>query len=205
MTRNRLVIWSVCLLLLGSGARYLDAQQSGGSFLPTFNYTIPGLWTFTPANATTAYDVPFKANGSEVTGIVSKVVDLTNAQVLALNQTPVQIIAAPGVGHYIDVVSMNLVFNYTGAYTSPQNVRCYYSSRGAGNACSATVTGSGFFDNTASIAIRVAGVPDNTNPPATNLPVVIQSVSQTAMGGGNAANTVRVIIHYRIVPTNLAT
>lgn len=205
MTRNRIVAWSVCLLLLGSGTRFLSAQQSGGSFLPTFNYLITGLWTFTPANPTTAYDVPFKANGVEVTGVVSKVVDLSNAQVLALGTTPVTLVAAPGVGHYIDVISINLVFNYTAAYSSVGDVKCYWGSRIAGNACSPAITASGFFDASANKAIRVSGVPDNTNPPITNLAVVLQKITGAQMGGGDAANTVRVVINYRIVASNLAT
>lgn len=183
------------------------AQQinCAGSFTPNFNCLITGTWNFAPTNGTTAYDVPFKANGSEATGVVSKVVDLTNAQVLALNLTPITLVAAPGIGKYVDVISINLVFSYTGAYTSPKDVRCYWGSRTAGNACSATITGSGFFDASANKAIRVSGVPDNTNPPVTNLAVVIQQPALPAMGGGNAANVVRVVIHYRIVATNLST
>lgn len=207
-TVKRLVIGALVAagmgLLLHPAARAQTVNCSG-SFLPSFNCLITGLWDFTPASPSTAYDVPFKANGSEVTGVVSKVVDLTNAQVLALNTTPVTLVAAPGIGHYVDVISISLVFKYTGAYTSAQDVRCYYTSRYSGNACSATITGSGFFDATANTAIRVAGVPDNTNPPVTNVPVVLQQTVLTAMGGGNAANSIRVIIHYRIVATNLST
>lgn len=176
-----------------------------GSFTPASNCLIPGLWDFTPQSPQTAYDVPFKANGSEVTGVISKVVDLTNAQVLALHGTPITLVAAPGIGHYVDVISISLVFNYTAAYANPQDVRCYWGTASTGNACSPTVTGSGFFSATASTAIRVAGVPDNTNPPATNLPIVLRQIKGGAMTGGNASNSVRVIVNYRIVATNLST
>ncbi len=199
------LLTALALAMLLHPAASAQTVGCGGSFVPTFNCLIQGLWDFTPQNATTAYDVPFKANGVEATGVVSKVVDLTNAQVLALGTSPVTLVAAPGIGHYVDVIAVNLVFNYTGAYTSPLNVRCYWGSRSGGNACSSAVTGSGFFDASASKAIRVAGVPDNTNPPATNLAVVITTTTGANMGGGNAANTVRVVIHYRIVATNLAT
>lgn len=176
----------------------------GGSFTPSFNCIITGIFDFKPA-VSQVYEVPFKVNTVEATGVVSKVVDLTNAQVLALNTTGVTIIAAPGIGKSIDVVGVTLIFKYTGAYTSPQNVRLYYGSRGSGNAASATITGSGFFDATANIAIRVAGTPDNTNPSVTNQAVVIQQTSPSAMGGGNASNLVRVVVNYRIVATNLST
>jgi len=178
----------------------------GGAFVPTFNCLIQGLWDFTPQNSTTAYDVPFKANGSEATGVVSKVVDLTNAQVLALNKTGVSVIAAPGIGKSIDVIGVTLIFNRTGAYTSAQNVRLFYGSRTSGNAASAVITGVAFFDAGASISIRVAGTPDNTNPSVSNQAVVIvQATTAAAMGGGNAANTVRVVVHYRIIATSLTT
>ena len=204
--RTRLVAWSAFLLILGAGGNFLTAQQGGGAFLPGFNYLIPGLWNFAPSPAANAgYDVPFKANGSEATGVVSKVVTLTNAQVLALATTPVTLVAAPGVGKYIDVITVSLVFDYTGAYSSVGDVRCYWGSRLSGSACSATITASGFFDASADKAIRVSGVPDNTNPPVTNTAVVLQKVTSTEMAGGDAANTVRVVIHYRIVATNLPT
>ncbi len=192
------------VFLLHPAAAMQDVNCSG-SFTPNFNCIIPGLWNFVPSNQTTAYDVPFKANSSEVTGIVSKVVDLTNAQVLALNTTPVTLVAAPGIGKYVDVVSISLIFKYTGAYSGVGDVRCYYTSRWSGNACSAIVTGSGFFDATADKAIRVLGVPDNTNPPVTNVAIVLQQTTAVGMAGGNAANSVRVVIHYRIVATNLST
>ncbi len=199
------LVAAVGLVLVLQPAAFTQDVGCSGSFLPNLNCIINGLWDFIPQNPTTAYDVPFKANGSEVTGVVSKVVDLTNAQVLALGTSPITLVAAPGLGHYVDVISVNLIFKYTGAYTSPLNVKCYWGSRIAGNACSVAATGSGFFDATANIAIRVAGVPDNTNPPVTNLAVVLTTTTGGNMGGGNASNSVRVVIHYRIVASNLTT
>jgi hypothetical protein len=196
---------ALVLALLLHPAAFAQTVGCGGSFVPSFNCLINGLWDFTPQNAQTAYDVPFKANGSEATGVVSKVVTLTNAQVLTLGATPVTLVAAPGIGKYVDVISVNLVFDYTAAYSSVGDVRCYWGSRVSGSACSATITASGFFDASADKAIRVSGVPDNTNPPVTNLAVVLQKVTLAEMAGGNAANTVRVVIHYRIVATSLPT
>lgn len=189
-----------------AAARVMQTINCEGSFTPSFNCLIKGTWNFAPTNTTAAYDIPFQANGVDATGVVSKVVDLTNAQVLALNTTAVTVIAAPGVGKSIDVVAVQLIFNRTGGYTSPQNVRLFYGSRSSGNAASPVITGSGFFDASASIAIRVAGVPDNTNPSVSNQAVVIQqATTAAAMGGGNASNSVRVVVHYRIVSTGLST
>jgi len=197
---------ALALVVLLHPAVFTQTVNCAGSFTPSFNCLVTGIWNFQPSAPTTTYDVPFKANGTEATGVVSKVLDLTNAQVLALNQTAVTVIAAPGVGKSIDVVNVTLIFKRTGGYTSPQNVRLFYGSRSAGNAASAVITGSGFFDASASIAIRVAGTPDNTNPSITNQAVVIQqATTAAAMAGGDAANSVRVVVNYRIVATNLST
>ncbi len=192
----------IAVMLLFMAAPRIIAQdvQCSGSFTPSFNCVISGLWDYT-STAVTAYPVPFKAYGAEVTGITSVVKDLTNAEVLALNTTPVTIIPAPGSGKFIDVIGASLEFNYTGAYSSVANLRLFYSTRLTGAAASAVITGSGFLDATADTIIRVGGVPDNTNPPTTNLPVVIQQVTYAAMAGGNAANSLRVVVNYRIVNT----
>ncbi len=183
------------------------AQQiaCAGSFTPQQNCLIPGTWNFAPTNGTTAYDVPYWANGSEATGVVSKVVDLTDAQVKLLGTTPVTLVAAPGIGKFVDVISISVIFKYTAAYSSVGDVRCFWGSRTTGNACSATITASGLFDATANTAVRASGVPDGTRPPVTNLPIVLQKLSLTQMAGGNAANSVRVVVNYRIVATNLST
>lgn len=204
--RKRLVGASLVLaLLLAVGVARLGSQtQCGGSFLPSLNCLISGYWNFT--NATSAQgELPFKANGTPVTGIVSKVTDLTNAQVLALNSTPITVVPAPGAGYYVDVITVDLIFNYTGAYTvgSGDDLRLYYASRTGGNAASASIETTGFLDATADRIISVAGVPDNTNPPTTNVVVALQGVSNTAFGGGNASNTLRVVVNYRIVTTGL--
>lgn len=173
--------------------------QCGGSFLPQLNCTIPGLWNFT--NTTDAG--PFQVRGITATGVTSAVVDLTNAQVLALNSTPVTIIAAPGAGYFIDVIGVSAIFNYTAVYSGGSDLKCFWGSRVAGNACSPAITTSGFLTNAADIIRRVGGVPDNTNPPTTNLPVVIEAIANTAFAGGDAANSVRIVIHYRRVTTAL--
>ncbi len=175
-----------------------------GSFTPSFNCRITGLWDFiTTGRATPTYPVPFKVNGTEVTGIISASVDLTNAQVLALGTTPVTIVSAPGAGKFVDVIAWSAAFNYTGAYTSAGDIALYWGSRAAGNRASVAITGSGFFDATSDQIRRAGGVPDNTSPPATNLALVVQKVLAANMGGGNAANSVRVVVNYRIVATGL--
>lgn len=190
-------------LSLPVGEVSAQTTQCGGSFVPSLNCVIAGFWNFTRVAPVSNLPVPFQAAGQDVTGIVSKVTDLSNAQVLALGPTQVTVVPAPGQGKYIDVIAVDLIFNYTAAYSSVANVKLYYGARESGNAASAQITGSGFFDASADKVIRVAGVPDNTNPPITNVAVVIGTTTGANMGGGNASNSVRVVVNYRIVATGL--
>ncbi len=196
---------AVAVAVLLHPAALAQTISCSGSFTPNMNCLITGTFRFAPTNGTTAYDVPFWTNGSEATGVVSKVVDLTDAQVKLLGTTPVTLVAAPGIGKFIDVISISVIFKYTAAYSSVGDVRCFWGSRTTGNACSATITASGLFDASANKAYRASGVPDGTSPPVTNLPIVLQKLSLTQMGGGDAANSVRIVVNYRIVATNLST
>lgn len=209
--RKQLAIWLSALGIFASlwvVAVQTQAVQCGGSFVPSLNCTVSGKWYFT--NITTAQGpIPFQARdqnntAQDVTGIISRVTDLTNTQVLALNVTPVTVVPAPGAGFYVDVISVNLVFNYTAAYTNGSDLRLFWGSRGTGNAASAVITVSGLIVSvSADAANRVSGVPDNTDPPTTNLPVVIQQTTTTVFATGDAANLLRVVVNYRIVKTGL--
>lgn len=126
-------------------------------------------------------------------------VNLTNAQVLAIHNTPVTMIPAPGAGLVIDVIGVLASFDYTGAYTGGANLRMYYGNRTTGSAASSAITVSGFIVSvTADTFVRVAGTPENTTI-AANTAVVLQDVSGTAFGGGNASNAVRMQVLYRVV------
>ena len=201
--RKTLIACGLALLLAVTSYRFAGASvQCGGSFVPTLACTIPGLWNFTnPTTTSVPYPVPFQVAGTEATGVISTYVDLTNAQMLALNTTAVTIVPAPGVGKYVDVIAWSASFNYTGAYTSPVDIKLYYTSRTGGNAASGAITGSGLFDATADKNRRGAGTDANTDPPITNVPVVIMNTTGGAMGGGNASNSMRITVNYRIVVT----
>ena len=124
---------------------------------------------------------------------------LTNAQVLALNSTPVTVVAAPGSGKVVDVIGVLLSFDYTAAYTSGSDLRLWYGSRTAGSAASSAITVSGFIVSvSADTTVRVAGTPENTVM-AANTAVVIQQINGTAFGGGNASNGVTVQVLYRVL------
>lgn len=216
--RKQLIIWATVLATL-SGLWVVAVQtqgvQCGGSFVPSLNCTISGRWLYTnqttATGLTTQGPIPFQvrdqnSNPVDVTGIVSRETTLTNAQVIALGSEAgkITVVPAPGTGYYVDVISVNLVFNYTAAYTGGSNLRLYYGSRVTGPAASASITVSGFIVSvSADAAIRVSGVPDNEVIPVANTAIVLQGQGANNFGGGDAANSVRVVVNYRIVRTGL--
>ena len=129
---------------------------------------------------------------------------LTNAQVLLLGTTGVTVAAAPGAGYFIDVIDGVGVFDYTGAYTAGAGVdlKLFYSSRTAGNAASNTIETTGWLDATEDKIIAFSGTPDDTIP-SVNTAVVIQGISATNLGGGNASNRVHIDVTYMIRRTGL--
>jgi len=193
-------------IALGLWTAAIETQSvtCGGSFVPSLNCTIPGLWNFTKVDPTWGFATPFQVGGAVATGLTSRVVDVGNTTVLALNTTPATIVPAPGVGYYVDVIAVDLAFKYTAAYAAGSDTRLFFSSRSAGNAASSTITTSGFLTATANAITHVAGIPDNTYPPTTNVPVAWQALTRTAFTGGDAANVVRVVVWYRIVKTGFA-
>ena len=128
---------------------------------------------------------------------------LTNAQVLALNTTAVNVVAAPGAGFYIDVIDGALVFNYTAAYaTMTSDMRLFYGARTTGNAASSLMETTGFLDATADTVMTFSGTPDDTKP-TVNSAVAIQADTLTAFTSGNASNQVFVDVTYIIRRTGL--
>ena len=123
---------------------------------------------------------------------------LTNAQVLALNTTPVTVLAAPGTNLGIDVLDATLSFNYTATYTNGTNLKLWYTSR-ASNAASSAIVVSGLLTGvSADASEKVLGTPDGSSP-IVNAPVALEQIYNTAFGGGNASNALVVEMAYRVI------
>lgn len=128
-------------------------------------------------------------------------VALTNAQVLALRATPITLVAAPGAGLVLQLLSAVLIFDYTGAYTETADNLAIKYTNGSGAAASQTIETTGFLDATsdqirnAQPAIDVAMV--------SNAALVLHNTGDGEFGGGNAANVLRVKVAYRVHTTGL--
>lgn len=127
------------------------------------------------------------------------VVQLTNAQLLALRATPQTVIAAPGAGKavIVDEVYMHLDVTTTGYTESAANVAVEYS----GGTDIVVVEATGFVDQ-ATDQSRLQ-VPDYTTifTPVANEAVQLKNNGAGEWTGGNAANTLSVRIKYHIVDT----
>jgi hypothetical protein len=131
------------------------------------------------------------------------IVDLTNAQIKDLSDTPIALVAAPGAGKWLEFCGASLWLDYgSNALTessSPDDLCIEYNS-GTGPAASATITASGFITAAAdtgafALPVSVAGTAASSIVNK-NLALVNTGTDYT----GNASNdtVIRVIVRYRI-------
>lgn len=128
-------------------------------------------------------------------------VTLTNTQLLALRATPITLIAAPGAGFVLKVVSGQAFFDYTAAYTeSAANIAVRYEN---GSGVSIFVFEStGFVTATADTMVQgdsiTAAITAKTG--CDNKALVLHNNGAGELGGGNAANTITFRVLYRVIP-----
>lgn len=84
-------------------------------------------------------------------------VSLTSANIKALRATPKELVAAPGAGKFIELISAQLLLDATAtAYTeSADNMAIKYEN-GSGTTVSETIEATGFIDQTADTILKVA-------------------------------------------------
>jgi hypothetical protein len=119
-------------------------------------------------------------------------VTLTSAQILALNTTPVTLVAAQGANTYVQVIALaaKLDFNSV-AYTGSNAANITYTNA-AGAAATGTIASS-FLDSASSAAITTIPV---AVAPVVNSPIVV-SVGTANPAAGNSTITFDVL--YRVV------
>ncbi len=129
--------------------------------------------------------------------ILKAKLDITNAQLKTLNATPRQIIAAPGVGKYIEVVSAHYWFKYTApafdGVDESEDLTLKYTDA-SGDQLITAVAGGGFGDATADQHALSKGV---DVAPVDNAAVVVHLLGGewfTAAGAGALSVQVSYII-----------
>ena len=211
------ITWAACThtgfiatnsIQLGTAGSALGTLNICGNTSGTVSVTVAaaaGTWTFTlPTTAGEAGDV-MVTNGSGVASWVSGMrsvdVQLTNAQLLALLGTDIQLVAAPGANRAIVVhaIYMYLVVDTTAYTIGAAQLQINYASDGADIA---QLTEAGWLDTVANAGrwYQLGGAtatPDITVPVA-NVGVVMRSTGAD-MTGGNANNTLSVRVYYSVV------
>jgi hypothetical protein len=153
-----------------------------------------------------AYDL--QSNTVTASATVTRTVtgSLTNAQMLAIATTPITLVAAPGAGYVNEFVSGALFFDYTAAYaepSAPDDLVVRYTD-GSGTITSQDVDATNFLTATAdamSFVAPLAGAITTVRlKTAIDNKALVLHNTGTDYTGGNAANVVRYVINYRVLP-----
>lgn len=124
-------------------------------------------------------------------------VQLTNAQLLAIRATPINLVAAPGAGWAIVVDALFMYFDSAGAYTVGTNdLTLEY---GSGADIVGTIETVGFMDQATDQARHVAPAAGSLLTPIVNSAVRLFNSGAGEFTGGNAANTLSCRVHYHLV------
>lgn len=130
-------------------------------------------------------------------------VSITNSEMLNLRATPKTLVAAPGAGKILSLVTAVLLFDYTGAYTETTDNMAIRFTNGSGVIVSDTIEATGFVDATADTVTFARKAVDGivAKSASENQALVLHNTGDGEYGGGNAANAVRVKVAYRVITT----
>jgi hypothetical protein len=151
------------------------------------------------SSATTDTELGY-LSGTSATGLLKSAdVTLTHGQILALNSTPIQIIASPGAGFAIHIDSMICTATFaTTAYTSTGSLSIVPS--GFTGLTQATC-GTGVIEAAASII--KAGGPGSNPTLKENTAYMVWVSAGNPTETGTADTTIKVRAYYRVVPNPL--
>lgn len=151
------------------------------------------------SSATVPSGVVISDNRSGGASLVTNIatVNIANAAVLTLNATPVSLVAAPGAGSFIEVISIVAEHIFaTGTFTNGSTLQCIY--HGGSIACTGTIaTGLlvGPVANEMATAIATALSPALSSN-LLNLGVDLHATStEYASGGGSLRVQIRYVVH----------
>lgn len=124
---------------------------------------------------------------------------ITNAEFKALRATPKTLVPAPGAGKMLEFVRLQLFFDYNTAYTESADNLAVRMTDGTGGIVSQAIEATGFVDATADTVTN--GLPKIdaiiAKSGSENKALVLHNTGDGEYGGGNVANAVRFVCHYR--------
>lgn len=130
---------------------------------------------------------------------------LSSAQILALNATPIEIIAAPGAGYAIEIeeVKWFLDYNTTGYTAGAGDDLVLRYTDGTGEVISEPADGADFLDATADTLIYCRGMMsgDGQGVLMTANAAVVAHIQTSEITGGDSP--INYEVHYRVVPSTL--
>lgn len=136
---------------------------------------------------------------------------ITNTQTLALRATPITCVTAPGAGKIAEFISAVLIKHYVAAYTESTANLAFKYVDGSGSQVSHSIEATGFADATGDAITFAASKSGTTLTNAiitaagelSNAPIVLHNLGAGEWGGGNAGNTLTVVVTYRVITTGL--
>jgi hypothetical protein len=144
----------------------------------------------------TEYRMPFSTIKSAFGNVMSASLSIPTASVLTLNATPLEIVAAPGAGYAIQVISASYKLTYNSvAYATNTTLQliCKGASipqKSSGSAALAATT------------TQISHINSDTNPTAGNTQIVENAELQVKVATGNptAGNSdIKVYVLYRLI------
>lgn len=190
----------------------LAAENAGLTWLVENATT--GAFTLSVANAGgTALQIPQGQrvsvlwNGTAMvaadTGILTARVSLTAAQILDLADTPVELVAAPGAGKYLEFLGGTLFLDHagTGFAETADNLEVHYENE-AGPAASALIECTGFIDQTADTLIEIrplATAVARAKTAVENKALVLTNINDDFTDAGTTTSTLRAVVRYRVL------
>ena len=130
-------------------------------------------------------------------------VTITTAQLLALNATPIEVIAAPGAGNFIDFLGATIWYDYNSAayagIAAGENL-VFRQTDGSGAVVSSEVETTGLLDATADVIVKCAPLSDvavGSYVIADNKKIVLHLLVGEVTTGNSP---LKIKIQYRIMP-----
>jgi hypothetical protein len=134
-------------------------------------------------------------------GINVASVNITNAQLLAIRATPIEIVPVCAAGSINELIAATAFFDYTAAYTESTDNLVFRYENTTGTIL-ATIETTGFLDATADTYTRptFAAVANLAKTTSDAKAIVLHNSGDGEFGGGNAANVLRIRALYKVTP-----